>query len=132
MADGFAQLDAMIARVRALPAIAERAAPAVADAVREELQRTIAAGESADGKPWAPKADGGKPLANAAAALGVVAVGKVVIIRLRGPEARHHLGWAKGGKQRPIIPIDQIPPAMARRITGVLAAEFKKTIGGQQ
>ncbi len=131
MADGFAQLDGMIERLRALPGLAERAAPAVADAVREELQRTISAGTSADGKPWAPKADGSKPLANAAGALGVAAVGKRVIVRLRGPEARHHLGWARGGKERPIIPTDAIPPAMTRRIKAVLAEEFAKSMAGE-
>jgi hypothetical protein len=128
MADGFAQLDGMIARLRALPGLAERAAPAVADAVREELQRTISAGTSADGETWAPKKDGGKPLQDAEAALTVVPVGKRIIIKLRGPEARHHRGWARGGVRRPIIPVNKIPAAMAHRIKKVLAAEFAKVV----
>lgn len=128
MADGFAELDAMIARVRALPNLAERAAPAVAEAVRAELEHTISAGTSADGRPWERKEDGGKPLAGAAAALAVVPVGRSVIVKLRGPEARHHRGWVKGGKVRPIIPVDAIPPAMAQRIKAVLEGEFAKTM----
>lgn len=126
MADGFVRLDAHIARIRALPELARKAAPDVALAVEAELERTIAAGTSADGVPWKPRKAGGKPLAGAAAALAVVAVGSSVIVTLRGPEARHHKGWAKGGIRRPVIPVKDIPPAMAAAIKDVIAKRFEK------
>ncbi len=128
MPDGFAELDAMIARIRKLPELAKSAAPDVARAVEAELHRTIAAGTTPDGKPWAPKQDGGKPLGGAAEALTVVAVGSTVLVHLRGPEARHHLGWAKGGTARPIIPVKDIPPAMVTAIKAVLAKHFSAAV----
>lgn len=126
--DGFAELDAMIARIRELPMLAKSAAPDVARAVQAELHRTISAGTTPDGKPWAPTQAGGKPLAGAADALTVVAVGSTVIVKLRGPEARHHLGWARGGIERPIIPSKTIPPAMAQAVKAVLVKHFEATV----
>lgn len=129
MADGLAQLDAHIARIRALPkALAYGAAPEVARAVEIELQRTIAAGTTPDGEPWTPTKTGEKPLTHAAGALAVVAVGTRVFVRLRGPEALHHKGWARSGKVRKIIPTDSIPQPMAAAITKVLAQRFDKAV----
>jgi hypothetical protein len=128
-----AQLDAHIARVRRLPGLALRAAPKAAQAVEAEIERTIAAGTTSDGKAWAPKKVGsGKPLAGAAKALAVVAIGTKVYVRLRGVEARHHLGRAKGGVEREIIPTKGIPPKMGKAIADVLAAEFDSTMGGRK
>jgi hypothetical protein len=122
---GDAELDAMIARIRKLPQLGRMAAPEVARAVEAEAERTIAAGTTPDGTPWAPKKSGeGQPLANAAKALGVVALGSTIFMKLNGPEARHHLGRVKGGTARQIIPTKDIPPPMAAAIREVLTRKF--------
>src|SRR5262245_33325304 len=120
MANGMAQLDAMIATVAKLPELARTAAPDVADAVRSELERTIAAGTTPDGKPWDRTEDGQQPLQHAAKALRVVAVGTTIYVRLTGPEARHHLGRARGGKVRQVIPVGKIPERMGDSVRNAL------------
>ena len=126
---GLDDLDRMIASVRALPGLAKRAAPDVADALEAELHRTIAAGQTPDGKPWQPTRDGATPLTGAAKALGVAAVGATVYVRLVGVEARHHLGRARGGIERQVIPTE-LSPRMAAAVHEVLGRHFVETIGG--
>lgn len=130
MADGFAALDAHIGRLRALPGLARRAAPAVARALQDEVQHQIAAGVGPDGKPWPKRQDGGQPLATAGKALAVGAVGTRIVLRLRGHIARHHRGIAKGGVQRQILPTGAIPRAYAQVIQRVLAEHFHEAMHG--
>jgi hypothetical protein len=129
MSSGFAELDKMIATVRAIPRLCVTAAPEVADAVRTELARTIAAGTSPEGKRWEPrKHDGGRPLENAAAAVHVGAVGSTIYVRLIGPEARHHLGHARGGTVRQVIPVDRLSSELASVVRDVLARFFDELV----
>lgn len=130
MADDYAALDAHIARIRALPELGRRAAPEVAEAIKLELQRQIAAGVDPEGNPWVQTEDGRKPLATAADALTVGAQGSTVIMRLRGHIARHHLGRVKGGIVRRVLPTTTIPAPLARVITRVLAERFEGDMHG--
>jgi hypothetical protein len=123
-------LDDIIARVRRMPELAKRAAPDVARAVEDELARTIAAGTTPDGKPWQATKDGARPLANAANAVAVAAVGTTIHIRVTGPEARHHLGRAKGGVVREIIPTNGIPAPMGAAIRDAITEHFHKVANG--
>ena len=82
MSDGAPDMDAMIAKLEALPGMVGRAAPAVAEALDAELQRNIAAGVGPDGTPWRATKDGREPLVSAGDALTVKAVGTVVLARL--------------------------------------------------
>lgn len=127
---GSDQLDAMIATIKKLPELGKLAAPDVAVAVENELQRTIAAGTTPDGEPWKLTKDGDKPLTHAAKALTVVAVDRTIFIRLTGPEARHHLGRGRGGVVREVIPTKQIPAKMADAIRSVLARHFTAATSG--
>lgn len=124
-------LDEMIARLQALgPAMTTAAAPRVAEALRTELARTIAAGTSADGQPWDPKRDGGQPLKNAAAAIKTSVYGTRVRIAIKGVEARHHRGRVKGGVIRPILPTGkQLPAAWSAAIERTLSECFKEAQG---
>ena len=124
MATGMDQLDAMIATIGRLPELARTAAPDVAEAVKVELERTIAAGTTPDGKPWERTEDGRQPLQHAASALRVAAVGTTIYVRLTGPEARHHLGRARGGKVRQVIPTTEIPARMGDEVRKVLVKHF--------
>jgi hypothetical protein len=134
MASGHEALDAHIARLRTLgTSFVRDAAPEIADACRGVLERQIAAGVDPNGKPWPAKKDGeGKPLAHAADALVVVPVGTTVFMRLKGPEARHHKGIAKGGTVRRILPVVDIPAPMSRAITSVLNERFEVHMGGRK
>ena len=131
MADGFAELDAMLARIQAVADLPRRAAPAVAEALEDELHAQIARGEGPDGEKWAPRQDGGAPLQNAAKALAVVPIGTTVFARLKGPEARHHRGIARGAVVRRILPVRGIPNPMVRAIKAALKREFEQTTGGR-
>lgn len=126
------QLDAMIATIRKLPELGKQAAPDVAAAVEADLQRTIAAGTTPDGKPWKLTQDGERPLTGAAKALAVVAVGTTVFVRLTGPEARHHLGRGRGGVVREVIPTKRIPAKMATAIRSVLERHFTAMTSGAE
>jgi hypothetical protein len=135
LAEAITALRQQIARIRAIPGMIERIAPEAVKAVDAELKRTIAAGESADGKKWKPTKDGQAPLKDAASAIDVEIVshsqlGTVIAATLHGPEARHHFGWVKGGIARPILPIKGLPDAIATKITKALEREFHKTMGG--
>jgi hypothetical protein len=123
--DGFAELDAMIARIRKLPELVRSAAPEIADAVHAELDKTIARGADAYGTPWKPREDGGRPLVTAGKALVVVPVGKSIVMRLFGHIARHHNGRAKGGIYRRVIPTSgTLPDSFNRVIKRELVARF--------
>lgn len=129
MADGRAALRAQIARLRKLSGLTKDVAPKVARAVERELRAQIAAGKGPDGKPWKRRQDGGQPLRNAAAALSVRAVGDVIVVRLDGVEARHHLGAVRGGVRRQIIPTGSMPDALTRAIEEVVTREFRSIMG---
>ena len=136
MSDGAAEMDAMISKLERLPGLVGRAAPAVAEALDAELQRNIAAGVGPDGTPWKATQDGRAPLANAGDALSVRASGNVVVARLDGVEARHHLGAIRGSSKsnwlaRPILPNSKIPKPVTVAIAKVLEDEFTKTMGAR-
>jgi len=128
LADGFAALDRQIRRIRELGQLAEESAPAVAAAVKKEVTAQIARGVGPDGKPWKPTKSGEKPLQNAGKALTVRAVGPVVVLRLTGYHARHHLGAVKGGVRRPILPTRRIPDPVTRAIKTVVTRQFRKVM----
>lgn len=127
-----AKLDAWISRLKTLPReLTEKAAPEVAEVLRDEITKTIAAGTGPDGKAWQATKEGKVPLRNAAGALYVGAVGTKVIARLVGPEARHHLGRAKGGIERPILPSKDVPAPVVTAINTVLGERFHDVIEGR-
>lgn len=130
MADGFAALDAHIARVRALADLSRAAAPECALEAKDAIDAQIARGVGPDGEAWPPRKDTGeRTLQNAAQAVVVVPVGNTVFFRVRGPEARHHLGHARGGVVRRILPVKGIPNHLALAIKRGLTRKFEQTMG---
>jgi hypothetical protein len=130
MSDGDSQIDAMMAALRDLPAIAAESAPDIARSFEAELKAQISAAVTPDGKAWAPKKDGsGKPLATAAKALTVTVAGPTVTAKLTGYIARHTLGRARGGVVRQILP-DSISPKLAGDITRAITNRFTTKMGG--
>lgn len=133
MADnGYAKLDGMLARVRALDGVVERAMPAIRAGIAAELRRQIASGEKPTGKPWKKTADGEQALKNAAAAITIGLDGLDIRVTLSGVEARHHYGWVRGGVKRQVLPKPgTIPDAFATVINDALGHEFDRTMGGK-
>lgn len=115
MADGFAQLDAMIAKMRALGTMTKDAAPDVAAAFEAELRGLLAGGQSPDGAPWQPTKAGTQPLKGAPGAVYVRAVGTVVLARLSGHHVFHHYGTSKDPRRR-ILPVRGLPASLGAAI----------------
>lgn len=120
----------MIAKIRAVSGLARRAAPDVAEAVRDELERTIAAGTTPEGEAWKPRQAGGRALVGVEKAVAVAVVGTRIYVRLAGHVARHHLGRARGGVERRILPVGKLPPRMADAVRRVLVQHFEDAVRG--
>lgn len=127
---GSGQLDEMIRRIRSIPRLAAEAAPEVADALRAQLGQQVAAGQAPDGSAWKPTKDGRKPLAGAAKAIAVRAVGTVVLATLGGHEVFHHFGTERTPK-RQILPFGSLPADLATAIRAGLVRRFRRQTGGR-
>jgi hypothetical protein len=128
--NGDAELERMIAKLRALPDLVREVVPDVADVVREELTRTIAQATTPEGHTWNPTREGRKALATAAQHLRVTSLPPRVFVVLTGHVARHSLGRARGGVQRRVLPRGKVPAAMAARIRKVLGEAFRTHMVG--
>jgi cytochrome P450 len=124
-------VEEMQRRIQELPEALTRGSwQKLTAAAREELERTINAGKTPDGVPWAKRKRGtGAVLVNAAAALKVATIQNVIWMRLTGPEARHHRGAVKGGVTREII-LTHLTDTMATVIHDVLTKAFSETVSG--
>lgn len=127
-------LDEMIASFRQMSQLPERVAERVAPALEAKLKATASAGTSPDGKPWAPKKDGGRAMPNAAQAISVRAIGPTVRVTLSGPEVFHHYGRGSTEVRRPIIPDSGagMPPVVADILEEESAKAFEELTGGKR
>src|SRR5690242_21841644 len=105
-------LNAMIRKLRALPRVVEDALPEAAKELEKVIAGNVAAQRGPDGKPWQKAKDGAPVLLEAMKNVTVRAIGRVLLARVVGPEARHHLGIARGRVKREIIPTKQAPAPM--------------------
>lgn len=121
------QIEQMIAKLEQLgPAFLRDAMPPLVAELQREQRRTIDAGTTPYGEPWAPrKADGGKPLRGAFDAIEWTIDGTAVILKMTGINVRHNFGGVKGRVKRQVIPRYTIPPAWQRAIRRVLDQRFK-------
>jgi hypothetical protein len=131
MPDGSIVMRRQIARLRDLPGLVTRIAPAVARAIEGEIVAQTKRGVGPDGKAWEKTEDGHVPLQHVEKDLSVRAVGSVVVVRLDGVYARHDVGAVKGGKRRQIIPSGALTEPISRAIDKVATAEFTRAMGGQ-
>lgn len=130
MSDGPESLTPLIERLRELGTLPEQAAPRVAEAMLQEVTRTIAAGTAPDGTPWAPTKAGERPLRGAAKALSASASGTVALLTLSGPEVLHHEGRAKGGVRRQILPSRKLNAPIVRALKRIIAEETQRILRG--
>ena len=91
-AQGFAGLEAMIAKVKSLGNLARDGAPAVARELKAQIAEAISEGRTPEGQPWKPTVDGHMPLRNAMSAIDVVSINTDVIATLRGYHVFHQMG----------------------------------------
>lgn len=127
---GAAELDDMIARLRRIPRVVEEALPEAAKELETIIAGNIAAQRGPDGEPWTKPADRTTSivLRNAMKSVTVRAIGRVLLARVVGVEARHHIGIIKGRVQRRIIPTNKAPLAMIQALKNVVFRRLKERV----
>lgn len=121
----------MVAKLRRLRTLGERAAAIAAPKLLAEVQRTAAAGTAPDGTPWAPLKRGGRALPSASGALSVRVAGHIVQLVLRGPYVLHNRGTGHAPKRQILPPRGLGLPQRYREICAAAARQvFHETMGG--
>lgn len=122
------ELSELIRRVKRIPGLAVRAAPAVAEAVDASVRADLAAGRSPEGEAWAPrKQDGGRRLPNAAAnAIVTRAIGTTIVQKTAGHYWAHNRGTSHVPRSG-IIP-QRITPKLADAIRGPVVEAFNRDV----
>lgn len=123
-------LQRMIASLQKLGDLENTACPDVAEDIKQVLVDNDRKHLDPYGKPWpVRRADGQPALDDAEQALRVAAVGNRIIMRIKGPFARHHLGKGANKTQRKQIP-DQpkLPDNINKAITDVLIRHFRLAV----
>lgn len=114
------EIDDIIAQLRAAPERARELLPEMAAEVQLVLAENIAAERGPDGTPWPATKDGRHALKNAAGDLTSQVVGTAILVTLQAPSSLHHLGIARGGVRRPILPSKGIPAPVAEALGRVV------------
>lgn len=120
------ELDEIIARLRAIPLVVEEALPEVARECEKIIAGNIKAQRGPDGEAWPKSLDGEPVLQGAMKNVTVRAIGRVLLARVVGPEARHHLGIIRGRVQRKLIPSKKIPGPFVEAIKRVVNKHLQK------
>ena len=127
---GDAQLDAMIARLRALPqAMRSEAMPELERVLVREVRSAVSAQRSPDGAAWKATKDGRTPLRRAAEAITSARHGLTLALTLGTPEAYHHFGTAHV-PQRRILPTGGLPATIAEAFKAGLIRVFDRRLRG--
>lgn len=85
-------------------AVEEAVARELGPELKTVLQATLSAGQTPEGKTWAPRrVKGGRAYAHAADRLTVNVYRSLVVAQLKGPEVYGHFG-AHGITERPMLP----------------------------
>lgn len=125
-------LDEMLVSLRTLgnPAEVERRVAKKAEwSLQTALERTLAAGETPEGKAWQPRKAGGRPYEHAASRIRTKASGNLVRTTLSGPEVFGHFG-ARGMPVRQMLPDAGagMPPSVDEALTKAARAVFEEAV----
>jgi len=112
-------LAEMAEKLRAVPGVLRDVVPVLAEETDRYLRECYARGVDPDGTPWEPTASGGRPRITGSQ-LTVQSVGNKIIVRLTWHDALHSKGYARGGKQRRLVPAGDVPPALAERFKRIV------------
>lgn len=126
---GSAQLREIIRRVRAIPSLIEKTAPACAQAFDAQVRAELAAGHAPGGAQWQPTKEGKAPLRNASSAGTLTkSVGTTIVTSVRGHYFYHHAGLG-GVPVRSVLP-QELSPALADAIRRPLVKAFEENARG--
>lgn len=118
---GETDLRRIIAKIKRIPKLIKETAGACAQSFDQAIKAELAAGHGPGGGAWERKADGGKPLPNAAAgAVTTKAVGTTIVVATQFPYQFHQRG-ARGGA----LPIRSVLPS---KLTDKLASAIRKPL----
>lgn len=126
----FARMQGAIDLLAKLGTLPEDVAAAAVEPFKQEMLANIAAQRTPNGKAWQPGAKGQPVLVNAGKALKVTSRGPVLTATLTGPEARHHLGIAKGHVRRQILPGRGSLGGISKILKRIATARFKAATHG--
>ena len=99
--------DAFIAAIRMMEGseLEERIAKHAEVTLQDAIVQTLVAGETPEGKPWAPRRkDGKRAYAEAAAHVKTRSTGNYVRVILEGPDVYGHFGRTRKQIARPMLP----------------------------
>jgi hypothetical protein len=124
-------LDEMIDAFHSLGTIDERTAKIAAPLLDQAVKQTAGAGQSPEGKPWAPTKTGRRAMANAASHIQTRAFGPVVKQTLTGPDVFHHYG-TRGEPRRAVIPDagGMLPTVVGNALDKASAQAFDELTSG--
>jgi hypothetical protein len=125
MADVLTKLDARVAQLRELQRVARDELPReLGRVVERHVLEAVRAGRSPDGEPWPRREDGARALDEAADGIRVdVSRATVTVSITKRHLELHHLGRARGGIRRPLLPTTITP-----RLRAALDAASQRVI----
>lgn len=129
MSDGDATLEQMIDSLLRTPEALQEAMPKLAAVVKRALVEANQAGVSPDGKPYQRTLEGHVPLRNGSKAIAVTFSGLTIRARVRGVEARHSLGTARGRIERRMLPEGAPSEAMQTELRAVAERFLREVLG---
>lgn len=111
MSDVLTELDARVAQLRELQRVARDELPReLGRVVQRHVLEAVRAGRSPDGDPWPRREDGDRALRDAADGIRVdVSRATVAVSITKRHLELHHLGRARGGVRRPLLPTTITP-----------------------
>lgn len=130
MSDGDVTLDEMIDSLLKTPEVLDEVMPKLAAEVKRYLVEANAAGVSPDGKEYQRTKEGHVPLREGAKAISVKVHGTTLYAKVRGVEALHSLGAARGRIKRSMLPEgDAMPPDLAERLKPIVEKHLREVLG---
>jgi len=132
-------LDEWLDKLRASGHLNEDSAQEIAVEFKKQATSNIAAQVDPYGHPLHASKDGMPVLINADGAITCSARGTEITMTVEGPEARHHIGNARGyhggssklgGFRRPLIPFKTLPGPFKAVVRRVLTKRFVAIFGG--
>lgn len=123
-------LQRMIESLQELGTLNTVAAPDAAREVLEVLEDNCRRHQDPYGVPWPPRKKDGEPaLDGAEKQLYCAAIDNRILMRVKGPYARHHLGKGKGETFRRQIPDrPKLPQNIIDAITRALSRHFNRMV----
>lgn len=129
MSDGDVTLEQMVDSLRRTPDVLADVMPKLAAAVKRHLRAANAAGVTPEGVPYQRTQEGLIPLRGGQKAITVTFDSTTLIARVRGVEALHSLGEARGQIARRMLPENEAPPELLAELERIIERELTELLG---